>query len=93
MPRCNAANIPIEPYREALQSIENGVYWGLASVAGGAVHACALNVGWSPYFKNQEKTIEVHVIAKMDDFYGQEIRAVALGYIRPEVRLGIVQGL
>lgn len=71
-----------------MNDIENGVYWGLASVAGGPVYPCAINVGWSPYFKNQEKTIEIHVIAKLHDFYGSEIRAVALGYIRPEVGFG-----
>ena len=42
-----------------LEQIPLGVYWGLASVAGGAVYGMALNVGWSPYYQNKEKTIEV----------------------------------
>jgi riboflavin kinase len=60
------------------------VYWGLAQVNQGPVYGMALNVGWSPYYKNKEKTIEIHVLHEFkEDFYGEEIRAVALGYIRP----------
>ncbi len=62
-------------------------------MAGGPVYACALNVGWSPFFKNREKTIEIHVIAQLDDFYGQQIRAVALGYVRPEADFAGLEAL
>ena len=82
---CPTANIPIKPYEKVLETIPMGVYWGLASLSDGKVYGMALNVGWSPYYQNKEKTIEIHVLNVFDkDFYGDEIRSVALGYIRPE---------
>lgn len=82
---CPTANIPVDNYKQVLEEIPMGVYWGLASVANGPVYGMALNVGWSPYYQNKEKTIEMHLLNEFDaDFYGEEIRSVALGYIRPE---------
>lgn len=60
---CPTANLPTGPYAEKLGSLPLGVYWGLARVGGsegaGEVHGMALNLGWSPFFGNAEKTIEV----------------------------------
>jgi riboflavin kinase len=64
-----------------------GIYYGHAQVPGIAarVFPMVMSVGWNPYYKNVEKTVEVHIIHSFDnDFYGEEMRAVALGYIRPE---------
>ena len=92
---CPTANIPIEEYEELLEKIENGVYWGWASVEGSdTVYGMALNVGWSPYFKNEKKTIEIHVFHEFEeDFYGSQIRALALGYIRPELDFNSLEEL
>ncbi len=49
---------------------------------------CAVRV-----VQNKEKTIEIHVIAQLDDFYGEQIRAVALGYVRPEANFASLQDL
>lgn len=44
-----------------------------------------MSVGWNPFYKNTQKTAEVHVIHNFQaDFYGLEMRVVVLGYIRPE---------
>jgi riboflavin kinase len=83
---CPTANIPITPYEEQLAELPMGVYWGLASVNSGPVYGMALNIGWSPFYGNKEKTIEIHVLAQLDDFYGEHIACMALGFIRPEVR-------
>ncbi|CAO3593216.1 unnamed protein product [Absidia cylindrospora] len=41
--------------------------------------------GWNPYFQNEKRSAEVHVIHEFpDDFYGADIRALVLGFIRPE---------
>ena len=77
-----------------LEKIPLGVYWGLASVNDGPVRGMALNVGWSPYYQNKEKTIEIHVLHEYaDDFYGAHIRAVALGYIREEANFDSLEAL
>jgi len=80
------ANIATEPYKDLLLRIPAGIYYGWASVGKGEVHPMAMSIGWNPYFKNQEKTIEIHVCHEFkDDFYGEEIKAIATGYIRPEL--------
>lgn len=91
---CPTANIPIEPYKKLLDEMPLGVYWGLVSVNNGPVYGMAMNIGWSPFYKNKEKTIEVHVLKTFEgDFYGQNIKALALGYIRPEADFKSVDDL
>ncbi|KYQ91319.1 hypothetical protein DLAC_08265 [Tieghemostelium lacteum] len=81
------ANLPIEDYEEQLREIPVGVYYGFANVEGlnnDKVYPMAMSIGWNPFYKNTKKTIEVHLIEKFDrDFYGKELKAIALGYIRP----------
>lgn len=90
---CPTANIPVEPYDKQLANLPLGVYWGLARVNAGPVYGMALNIGWSPFYANKEKTIEIHVLAKLDDFYGEQISCVALGYIRPEANFKSLEEL
>jgi riboflavin kinase len=91
---CPTANIPMEKYKDELSAIHNGVYYGYASVAKGPVYSMVMNIGWSPYYGNKEKTIEIHVLHEFpDDFYGDEIRAVAVGYVRQEANFDNVEGL
>ncbi|CAG8462039.1 7695_t:CDS:10 [Diversispora eburnea] len=41
--------------------------------------------GWNPYYKNEKRSAEVHIIHKFpEDFYGAELRVIVLGYVRPE---------
>ncbi len=89
---CPTANIPVTPYAKQLTELPLGVYWGVASVAD-RVYGMALNIGWSPFFANKEKTIEIHVLAQLEDFYGEHIACVALGYIRPEANFANVDEL
>jgi FAD synthase len=42
-------------------------------------------IGWNPFYKNEKKTIEAHILHKFkDDFYGSNIKLVLYGYLRPE---------
>lgn len=44
-----------------------------------------ISVGWNPFYKNSEKTIEAHLLHKFDDeFYGSELTVELYGYVRPE---------
>ena len=79
------ANIPIEPYQELLQVIPTGIYSGWISLEEN-VYKMAMSIGWNPFYKNEKKTIEIHIIHTFEnDFYGKEIFAIALEYIRPEL--------
>ncbi len=51
----------------------------------GKTHMMVMSVGWNPYYKNKEKTMEAHLLHKFDsDFYDEELRLVVVGYLRPE---------
>ncbi|KAN0035237.1 hypothetical protein ACTA71_004498 [Dictyostelium dimigraforme] len=81
------ANLPVEELEEKLKDIPIGVYYGWANVIGledNKVFPMAMSIGWNPFYKNTKKTIEIHLINKFDsDFYGAELRAIGLGFIRP----------
>jgi len=50
------------------------------------VFKMAMNIGWVPFYKNKDKSIEIHILNNFGfDFYGEELRAIALGYIREEM--------
>ncbi|XP_036150896.1 riboflavin kinase-like [Monomorium pharaonis] len=43
------------------------------------------SIGWNPYYKNEKKSLEVHLLHKFqDEFYGKELKIIIGGYIRPE---------
>ncbi|KAI6164964.1 hypothetical protein EDD17DRAFT_1894889 [Pisolithus thermaeus] len=45
-----------------------------------------MSLGWNPFYKNERMTAEIHIMHKFsDDFYGYNMRALVLGYIRPEL--------
>jgi riboflavin kinase len=80
-----AANIPIEPYAQLLDSLPLGVYYGWASVGHGPVYKAAISIGWNPFYKNTHKTIEIHLMHSFaSDFYGSHLQLSLQGYIRPE---------
>ncbi|XP_067208040.1 riboflavin kinase isoform X2 [Linepithema humile] len=63
---------------------DNGIYYGWASLRG-EVHKMVASIGWNPYYKNEKKSMEVHILHKFqNDFYGEELKVIIAGYIRPE---------
>lgn len=97
------ANIP--PDMEQLRDLPAGVYFGWAQVVSPAekrgsnsntVHKMVMNIGKRPTFKDKdpEVSVEVHIMHTYDDdFYGKHLRAVALGFLRPEIRFNGLNGL
>ncbi|KAJ8413950.1 hypothetical protein AAFF_G00065480 [Aldrovandia affinis] len=44
-----------------------------------------MSIGWNPYYKNTKKSMETHVIHTFkEDFYGEILSVVMVGYIRRE---------
>jgi riboflavin kinase len=93
------ANIPPEPLTETLRGLSTGVYFGWARIepvpgapaADAEVHKMVMNIGKRPTFedKDPELSVELHVMHDFaDDFYDRPVRAVVLGFIRPEVKFG-----
>ncbi|PKS11516.1 hypothetical protein jhhlp_003281 [Lomentospora prolificans] len=50
-----------------------------------ALYPMVMSIGYNPYFKNTVRTAEVHILHKFEEtFYGEPLRLLILGYIRPE---------
>lgn len=92
------ANLPCSLFQQQLQPLHTGVYVGWAGLRG-KTHKCVCNLGISPSFvgkENPEKIFEAHLIADGDeipkDFYGEQLRLLLLGYVRPERRFDFSNG-
>ncbi|RKP22610.1 hypothetical protein SYNPS1DRAFT_19865, partial [Syncephalis pseudoplumigaleata] len=87
-----------EQAQEALcQDAQLGVYYGWAQVIGmeeNRVFPMVMSLGWNPYYKNEKRSAEVHLLHEFPrDFYGHELRVALLGYIRPEKNYDSLDGL
>ncbi|KII95878.1 hypothetical protein PLICRDRAFT_34828 [Plicaturopsis crispa FD-325 SS-3] len=94
---CPTANLPDESLPQ-INSVETGVYYGYAQVYPSKdgnstlfdedvkVLPMVMSLGWNPFYKNERMTAEIHVMHEFkSDFYGHELKALVLGYIRPEL--------
>lgn len=88
---CPTANISLKNEL----NVPLGVYWGLASIEDDKiVYGMVMNIGWCPYYKNKEKSIEVHILNTFkDDFYDKKITVHTLGYIRNEANFNTLSEL
>ncbi|KAI0688556.1 riboflavin kinase [Cytidiella melzeri] len=95
---CPTANLPNESLPAMSSVTQTGVYYGYAQVTptmdgettlrdeDGRVHPMVMSLGWNPFYKNKQLTAEIHVMHDFQkDFYGHNLRAIVLGYIRPEL--------
>lgn len=86
------ANFDYQVIDSLPDQLDCGIYYGFAKVSGfpacsdnAAVHKAVLSIGWNPYYKNDKKSVETHVLHDFGgDFYGRQLRLVVLGRIRPE---------
>ncbi|TFK56102.1 riboflavin kinase [Heliocybe sulcata] len=94
---CPTANLPDESLAHMSQITQTGVYYGYARVyppedaenlSGQDVKVLpmVMSLGWNPFYKNERLTAEVHIMHDfVSDFYGYHLKALVLGYIRPEL--------
>ncbi|XP_027023272.1 riboflavin kinase [Tachysurus fulvidraco] len=88
------ANFPESVVDSLPADISTGIYYGWARVDNGDVHKMVMSIGWNPYYKNIKKSMETHLIHKFkDDFYGQMLSVVMVGYIRPEKGFSSIEEL
>eukprot|EP00656_Telonema_subtile_P033798 TRINITY_DN376_c0_g1_i6.p1 TRINITY_DN376_c0_g1~~TRINITY_DN376_c0_g1_i6.p1 ORF type:complete len:152 (-),score=37.06 TRINITY_DN376_c0_g1_i6:244-699(-) len=79
---------------ELLSCTTCGIYCGWAQVAGGEVHKMVTSIGWNPFYRNQKKTVEPHLIHEFNrDFYGEQLKVLICGFVRPERDFESVQAL
>jgi riboflavin kinase len=82
--------------------LPTGIYWGFCRIgASDTIYKTACSIGYNPYYGNNTKTVEPHLIALsndtthrhaskcgeslLGDFYDQPIRLTLVGYLRPEL--------
>ena len=94
------ANLDVPQVEAALAGRPHGVYFGFARVLGAAgadgdVHPMVLNLGQRPTFADGDGlSVEAHLLHTFGaDFYGREVRALVLGFLRPELRFGALPEL
>lgn len=79
----------------ALAEAVTGIYQGWASIgASKQVYKMVMSIGFNPYYNNTEKTAEPWLLHKFEqDFYGEELRLLVCGYIRPEANFESLEAL
>ncbi|EPQ59584.1 riboflavin kinase [Gloeophyllum trabeum ATCC 11539] len=95
---CPTANLPDEALPAMSEVTQTGVYYGYARVyppkdadkelkeEDVKVLPMVMSLGWNPFYKNERLTAEVHIMHDFaSDFYGYYLKALVLGYIRPEL--------
>ncbi|GER27191.1 riboflavin kinase [Striga asiatica] len=88
------ANLSTEGFFDLLSEHPSGVYFGWAGLSEHGIYKMVMSIGWNPYFNNSEKTIEPWLLHDFDeDFYGEDLRLVIVGYIRPEANFTSLEGL
>ncbi|XP_063313260.1 riboflavin kinase [Pelobates fuscus] len=79
------ANFPEHVVDSLPSELTTGIYYGWGCVGDGHVHKMVMSIGWNPYYKNTKKSVETHIIHRFEeDFYGEMLTIVIVGYIRPE---------
>ncbi|KAI9319805.1 hypothetical protein BX666DRAFT_1916479 [Dichotomocladium elegans] len=81
------ANLSEDALQAMTSEFTSGVYYGWTQIGAknSEVYPMVMSLGWNPYYKNEKRSGEVHIIHEFpEDFYGVDIRVIVLGYIRPE---------
>ncbi|KAG0018612.1 riboflavin kinase [Podila clonocystis] len=66
----------------------------LATSCPATVYPMVMSLGWNPFYKNEKKSAEVHIMHNFHkDFYGDDLRVIVLGYIRPELDYTTLEAL
>lgn len=81
------ANMNEEALEEMFTEFTTGVYYGWSQVGetDKTVYPMVMSLGWNPYYNNEKRSAEVHILHEFEqDFYGESIRIIVTGYIRPE---------
>lgn len=53
-----------------------------------------LSIGWNPFYKNKEKSVETHILHDFNcDLYGKILKICIAGYLRPEQNFDSLEAL
>ncbi|CAF1173755.1 unnamed protein product [Adineta steineri] len=84
---CPTANLDETTIENLPTSIDEGVYYGWAQLltkTNHEIYKIVTSIGTNPFYNNEKKTIETHIMNEFaNDFYGEQLKIVLLGKIRP----------
>jgi len=79
------ANFPDDVVDKLPAEITTGIFFGWAQIDQSPVYPMVVSIGWNPFYNNEKRTIETHVLHDFaEDFYGRQLRVAITGFIRPE---------
>ncbi|BHF82133.1 hypothetical protein SprV_0802527000 [Sparganum proliferum] len=88
------ANMSEDVIENLPSTMRTGVYAGWAQVEDGPVHKMVMSLGWNPFYKNERKSLEVHILHKFpEDFYDSKMQIVVLKFLRVERDFGSLEDL
>ncbi|CAH0685432.1 unnamed protein product [Chilo suppressalis] len=91
---CPTANYPLSVVQSLPDGLESGVYYGWAQVDVGPIHKMVANIGWCPFYKNKEMSVETHIMHKFEkDFYDSNLKIAIVGYLRGEKNFDSLEDL
>ena len=76
------------------QELVGGIYSGFAQVDNGPVYDMVMSIGWNPFYNNEKRAMETHIIHKFEgDLYGQTLSVIITGFLRPETNFDSLEKL
>jgi len=73
------------PERSSNHAVADLEYTSQPTTSSTTVYPTVLSIGYNPYYKNTQRSIEIHILANFPkDFYGATLSLIILGFIRPE---------
>ncbi|GMT26181.1 hypothetical protein PFISCL1PPCAC_17478, partial [Pristionchus fissidentatus] len=84
---CPTANLEEATVADLPSGLIQGVYWGTGRVIREDKKEIdelgfVMSIGFNPHFGNEKKTMEVHFLASLDDFYGSRVEGTIRGFMR-----------
>ena len=88
------ANFGDEVIDKLPEELVGGIYFGFAQVDSGPVHDMVMSVGMNPFYNNEKRAMETHIIHEFDgDLYGKILSVIVVGFLRPEANYDSLEKL
>ena len=88
------ANFSDDVIEKLPEELVGGIYFGFAKVDDGPVYDMVMSIGWNPFYKNEKRAMETHIIHKFEgDLYGKMLSVIMVGYLRPEANYNSLEEL
>jgi len=88
------ANFTEDVIENLPKELVGGIYWGYANVDRGPVYGMVMSIGWNPFYNNEKRAMETHILHQFDgDLYDKHLKVVIVGFLRPELNFNSLEEL